>query len=206
MQRAPCPELSPVVALLWAHDHPDGHSEVRREATQLIQQNPGAGPALVTEHVLPAGLAHLVFRTSAGPGVTVFDSVDSPLGMQLPEAVIGGPRSRFYLKQSVRPARSVGVLLRPGGIRALWGMPAHAVAEQHVALADLWGAQGRELGEELLGMACPARRLVRLEEALLGQLRCRAALGQQAGVQPAVARALRGLSETARVEPWLQGL
>ncbi|MFN4118792.1 helix-turn-helix domain-containing protein [Acidovorax sp.] len=211
MQRAPCPELSPVVALLWAHDHPDvrgfdAHDHGHPEAAKLVQQNRGPGPAQVTEHVLPTGLAHLVFRTSAGPGATVFDSVDSSGGLQLPEAVIGGPRSRFYLKQSVAPARSVGVLLRAGGVRALWGLPAHAVAGQHVALADVWGEQGRELGEELLGMACPARRLARLEAALLEIWRCRAAAGGPSVMHPAVVRALRGLSDSARVEPWLQGL
>jgi len=212
MQRIPGPALSPFVALMWAHDEPGASLApavpAGREAPD--PSRPGAGGAVdagrapvVAEHVLPTGFTHMVFRRSAGEGVRVFDPRGSVAGSLLPSAVLGGPRTSFYLRHASAPVRSAGVLLRPGAVRALFGLPAHAVAQQHVALADLCGAQAAEWSEELLAIDCPAQRLARLELILLAYLG-----GRRQGdtVHPAVAQALRGLGNTARIGPFVQDM
>ena len=169
---------------------------------------------LVREHVLPTGHTHIVFRSPAGPGVQLLDGTGSAVsGTALPSAVVGGPRTRFYARQAGLALRSAGMLLRPGAVQRLLGVPAHAVAGQHVALADLWGEQALEMHEELMAIADPAQRLIRLEAILLDMLGTvatdplRGARPASSSLaHPAVLRAVRGLSEAGRVGPWVQDM
>lgn len=214
MQREPCPALVPFVALLWADDHPVDLSDAARFDDDQGDRQEKQG-ALVREHVLPTSFTHVVFRSAGGAGVRVLDRTDSPgAGTLLPGAVVGGSRSRFYARQASPATRSAGVLLRPGAARALLGVPAHAVAGQHVALADLWGGRAAETHDELMGIADPAQRLARLEGLLLEQLGAvggfdpaeRLAMVPQLPLHPAVLQALHGLAHGSRVSPWVQDM
>lgn len=222
MQREACPALAPFVALLWADDRAvipgdtAGAGHPRGPCDMPTGQRGPSSPrtAFVREHVLPTGFTHVVFRTACGEGVRVLDSTDSPgPGALLPHALVGGPRSRFYARQATPASRSAGVLLRPGAVRALLGIPAHAVAGQHVALADLWGGRAAEAHDELMSIADPALRLARLEGMLLAQLGAgltgsvaRPAVALSPAVHPAVLQAVRGLSDASRVSPWVQDM
>lgn len=173
IQRLPIPALRPFVALLWADDAP------------------AAGPA-TREHVLPTGLMHLVFREAADDA-RLFDSDDDLVGHALPDAVVGGARDGYYVRQAGRPWRSAGVVLRPGAATLLLGVPAGELAQRHTALADLWGARAEAMRAELLACADPQRRLDRLEDMLIARLpRVRA-------MHPAVAQALDRLPSSPSV-------
>jgi hypothetical protein len=86
---------------------------------------PGRGPAL---RVLPDAAVDLVF---AGDHVAV-----------------AGPDTHACIEQ-LPPGRIIGVQLHPAAVPAVLGVPASALRDQRVPLAELWGATGRDLAEEL---------------------------------------------------------
>lgn len=172
-RRPASPALRPFVELLWAQDCAPGDA---------------AGAPAVRERVLPTGMLHLVFR-SPESAVRVFDGPGDSLGRRLPHAVIGGPRSRFYLREAAAAERSVGVLLRPGGAQLLFGGAAAELAGRHLGLEDLWGAAAADAGDALLSCADPWQRMALLEQLLLARL------PRVRGMHPAVASALAALPQ-----------
>lgn len=60
----------------------------------------------------------------------------------------------------------VQLVISPAGARALFGMPASAMAETVVELDELWGGDARELLDRLHGTASWATRLAALDEVL----------------------------------------
>lgn len=151
-------------------------------------------PASVTrrEHVLPTGAMHLVFRLS-GPPLRLFRDGEDNFGEALGYAIVGGARSAFYARDVSVPARSVGAQLLPGAASALFGVPADALAGQHTPLDALWGREAALALEQLHAAAMPMRQLAVLETLLLAKLSAAPA------VHPAVAQALHGLENAAKV-------
>ena len=97
LKRAPRPVLRPFVDTIWAIDEKDA-----------------AGPGISgREHVLPTGLMHLVVRVSADPLRLFKDSADAS-GETIGNALIGGARASFYIREASTPVCSVGAQLRPG--------------------------------------------------------------------------------------------
>ncbi|MDM0073870.1 AraC family transcriptional regulator [Variovorax sp. J2P1-59] len=177
--RAPGPSLRPFVRTMWAAD------------PGAVGQD--AGRVSVREHVLPTGDMHLVFRLS-GPPLRLFaDGADS-VGYTVGFAIVGGARSAFYARDVSVAARSVGVQLRPGAARALFGVPADELAERHTPLDALWGAQASEALERLHAASSPGARLTLLEVLLNERLR-----PLPRAMHPAVAQALLGLGRGAAV-------
>lgn len=97
------------------------------------------------EYVLPTGCAHLVIRLNDAP----LHIVDSDDMQALGPSMVGGVRSRFYLRQMAAPSCSVGALLHPGATLALFGVPADAFAERHAPLAAVWGNEADALHARL---------------------------------------------------------
>lgn len=167
MKRPPSPVLRPFVALLWS---------------QPGTSQPGSIPA-GWEHVLPTGMMHLAIRLG-GPPLRLLDPDGAVL--EPGPAVVGGARDGYYAKEIAAGAPSVGVQLRPGAARALFGASASELAGRHVALDDLLGTDAARLRERLLGEPAPQRRLDMLEAFLAGRL------SRARGLHPAVAEALAG--------------
>jgi AraC-like DNA-binding protein len=143
------------------------------------------------ERVVPTGKLHLVVRDGA------------PLrlaggGAALGAAIVGGPRATAYDKDVSAPSSSVGVVLGLGVARALFGVPADALAEQHVALDDLVGtSEAARLRDRVLSPHEPSARLAALE----AWLEARVVASGEALVDARVARGLARLaaSPTATV-------
>jgi len=152
-------------------------------------------PHALREHVLPTGEMHLVFRL-AGPALRVFDGAADQLGRVLAEPVVGGPRSAYYAKESGAPVVTVGVQLRAGAARALFGVSAAELAERHTVLSDLWGAGGRSALDQVASQADPHASLRVLETMLARRLALQAA----PAVHRAVARLLAQAGEPARID------
>jgi AraC-like DNA-binding protein len=57
--------------------------------------------------------------------------------------------------EELPPGRIIGVQLHPAAVPAVLGVPASALRDQRVPLAELWGHTGRDLAEELAGMTAP---------------------------------------------------
>ena len=162
MQRLPMPVLRPFVATLWATS---GHAHASRR-----------------EHVLPTGLMHLAIRLGDTP--LQLPDADTGVVEVVGHAVVGGARDHYYRKHARTPSPTVGAQLRPGAARALFGVPADALAHRHVALAALLGDGVAALRERLLQEPLPQRRIDLLETFLA------TFLPRARGLHPAVAESL----------------
>lgn len=124
------PELRPYADQTW-------HSDAR-------------GP-LGMERVLPTGSMHFVLRLSEEPLRLIVDGATTPVG----HAIVGGARSVFYARQIGGAARSVGVMLKPGVARALFGASAAELAERHTPLELLWGSAAQSLLDRVASSPTP---------------------------------------------------
>ncbi|MGE0347759.1 helix-turn-helix domain-containing protein [Hydrogenophaga sp.] len=168
LQRLPTPALRPFVVRLWASD------ERVAQASDAAQ---------VREHMLPTGAMHLVFRLTDSP-LLIADRSGGAHVQALGPVMVGGARSRFYMRESRAPSCSVGAMLHPGTSLGLFGVTADELAQQHTPLDLLWGASALELHERLLEARGPEARLLVFESALLARL------PRVHGLHPAIAGAL----------------
>ncbi len=180
--RLPVPALRPFVSLVWASD---GVPAARYAQPRY-------------EHALPGGAMHLVFRLTDDP-LRILDGGSNAQPQAMPNlqatpnlqalagAMIGGVRSRYYLREMAAPSCSVGAVLRPGAAALLFGAPADEFAERHTPLDALWGSAAASLREQLLDAAHAEARLALLEAALLARL------PRVLGMHPAIAAVLADL-------------
>jgi AraC-like DNA-binding protein len=144
------------------------------------------------ERVLPGGGIHIALRLGDCP-IQIFDDIDDPRGQTFGYAVIGGPRSAFYIRDISRPISTVGAQIDSVAARFVFGMPARELADRHARLDDIWGSSVDSLRQQMTEVKSLELRLRILEEALLTHLR---------GVRPlhpAVVHALRRLSTASNV-------
>jgi AraC-like DNA-binding protein len=153
MTRSPIPVLRPFVALVWASDSPVA----------------GMYAQPVREHVLPTGSMHLVFRLTDYP-LRILGPDASARPQPVGSSMIGGVRSRFYVRELAAPSCSVGAVLRPGAAALLFGVSADHLAERHTPLEDVWGASADRLREQLLEARTAEEKLAILEAALAARL------------------------------------
>lgn len=168
------PAVGAFAELLWADDGP---------------APAGAAPR---ERVLPNGAAHLVIRL--GSPLRVFTGADDPEGRVVGRALIGGPRARSYVR-ALDGAGSVGAMLRPGALRALFGVDAADLADRHTDLRDVCGPWAAELEERLQLAPTAAARLSVLEGMLARRL------APAPPPHPAVRQALSRLRSGEAVTP-----
>ena len=173
LQREPPPVLRPFVSALWASESAAG------------------GPAF-RERVLPTGRMHLVFRSSPCP-LRVLDGLQDFHGSTFGHAVLGGARAGSYLREAAPDGASVGAELRAGACIALFGAPADALAEQHTALEDLWGAEAMRACDRIFSAPDAARQLDVFAAILAARL------PRVHGLHPAVAAALAVFRESQDV-------
>ena len=147
------PTLRPFVSALWCS----------------VASGPvrGAQGEIAQETMLPSGATHVVFRLGDEPLWIAESANDRP--QRLDGGLIGGARSRFYVRASAALSSSVGAVLKPGAVRTLFGVPAQQLAGRHTALADVWGGGSGRLHERLLLATTAADRLDLLEAELLAR-------------------------------------
>jgi AraC-like DNA-binding protein len=152
IKRLPIPALRPFVALVWVSDN--SVAELYGQPTR--------------EHVLPSGMMHLVSRLTDCP-LRILCSQDDSRVQPVGSSIVGGIRSRFYIRELSAPSCSVGAVLRPGAAGLLFGATADELAERHTPLEDLWDASARSVRERLLE-ADNVYRLAILESTLAARL------------------------------------
>ncbi|MBT2321475.1 AraC family transcriptional regulator [Variovorax paradoxus] len=175
LTRAPGPWLRPYVRTMWAMEPAAASSQALRE------------------HVLPTGDMHLVFRLS-GPPLRLFAGAADDTGYTVGHAIVGGARSAFYARDVSIATRSVGAQLRPGAARALFGLPADALAERHTPLDALWGPAAAHALERVHAAGSLDAQLD-VFEALLSERLQRPPLA----MHPAIAQALGRLGGGAPI-------
>ena len=145
----PAPPLGDFVGLFWLY-------EGYRQAYEL-------------ERCLPTGTTELVINLREDR-VRIYDRRDVRRFQTLPGALVCGTHSEFFVIDTAQQFAVLGVHFKPGGAFPFFKLPAGEVRNQHVALADLWGARAGELRERLLAAATPAAKFEVLERVLLAQL------------------------------------
>ena len=169
----PSPLLAPFVGRLWLSGSAPGWPAAR-------------------EHILPTGQMHLVFRLE-GPGLRVFQDGADLVGQRYPGPVIGGARSRFYIKEAGVAVVTIGAELLPGAAQALFGVSAEDLAGGHTSLSALWGAHSDSVLNQLAEAGEADAQL-----ALLDKLLC-ARLPSLRGLHPRVAHSLTQFRLDARI-------
>jgi AraC-like DNA-binding protein len=98
--------------------------------------------------------------------------IEDPAGrsFELPGAMVSGAYGAPFVVDTRAHRAIVGVHFRPGGARALLGLPPGEIGERHLPLAALWGAAAGELRERLCAAATAAARFAILECVLLARL------------------------------------
>lgn len=181
LRRAPRTELSAFASDLWA--------------------GAGGAPLADRERVVPTGNMHLVVRLSV-PELRTFRDASDERGEIIKGPIVGGPRGGAYHRDISRPSDSVGVMLRPGAARALFGVTARELSEQHLSLSDLWGSRADVLLDELSALHTPELRLARFEALLMDELIQREARAPDRRVLFAAER----LGQGARVDELAEAL
>lgn len=177
IRRAPAASLRPLVRWLWSSD-PDAGA-IRLPSAR--------------EHVLPTGTTHLVVRLS-GQALRLYDAPGAVDARTVGDAIIGGARSAYYVRDVSIPGASVGALLRPGAASALLGVPERALAGQHTPLECVIGeAATNELREQVSAESSGAGRLAAFEQWLV-----RRAQDQSPTLHPCVAPVLPLLYQSSR--------
>lgn len=148
-QHIPAPPLGDFVDLFWLYE--------------------GYRQSHALEHCLPTGTTELVINLREDR-VRIYDRQDVRRFQTLPGALMCGTHSEFFVIDTEEQFAVMGVHFKPGGAFPFFKLPAGEVRNQHVALADLWGARTGELRERLLAAPTPEAKFHVLETILLAQL------------------------------------
>lgn len=178
---------------LWAIAPPATPYASRTSASRT-----GAEAAAKLERVVPTGAMHVVVRLSPEPLVLFSDEHgehdERGKGARVVgHSLVGGARSKFYLRSIDTPSWSVGAQLTCGAGPLLFGCSSGELAEAHTPLDDLWAHDAVLLRERLSEEPSLERQIDRLEEVLLSKLR-----GAR-HVDPVVADAVVRFTDQARV-------
>lgn len=161
--RGPGAALRPVVRLVWA-------SEPGQAAGPEVGAPNVPQASLSWERMLPSGLAHVVLRLT-GPPLYLLSASGAGPAQVIRSGIVGGPRTRAYIKQVAEGAETVGAELTAGATLALLGVPGRQLAEQHAPLDDLLGPVTESWCDELAGLPTGRARAQRFEALLLSRLR-----------------------------------
>lgn len=149
--RKPGMRLAPYVALIWASNGMTSAVEKRA----------------LRERVLPTGGVHLAFRLDRSPLRLITPDASGAPGrpVDIAPCVVGGARCAPYIKDTSHRPPTIGMLLRPGAARLLFGVPAHELAGAHTDIGLLWPhIDLRALCEELAEISDLSRRLAVFED------------------------------------------
>jgi AraC-like DNA-binding protein len=133
------------------------------------------------ERVLPDGAVRLIFDLGDAPSTEA--------GLSARVRVAGASTSPVVLRLSGR-MEGLSVALQPGAAAALLGLPAGELEGLAVPLADIWGADGRRLAQEIARAPNENRRATLVMDALRAR-----ALAADASKHRAAARAARLVGE-----------
>ncbi len=130
----------------------------------------GYAPAHTFERLMPDGSAELVVNLAENRS-SIYDPQDHTRAHTFPGAIVSGPRSQYFVIDTVEQCSTLGIHFRPGGLFPFFGMPSSELHDRHVGLDALWGSFAAELRERLLEAPTVDARLRTLQEALLSRAR-----------------------------------
>lgn len=172
------PETTVPAGTMREHGVP---AALREQVVNLIgyEEHLPAG-MVISERVLPDGALRLIFDLGSGT------------------ARVAGPSSRPVLLSLHGQLRGLSVTLRPGAALALFGLPAHELAEQVIAWDDLVGAGHRGLPTRLHEAGGEAEQAGILWPALRAMTRDRDGLEARGAARAAALLRPRGNAQSVR--------
>lgn len=84
--------------------------------------------------------------------------------------MVSGCYGKYFVIDTRAHASLLDVHFKPGGGRAIWGLPLGEISDQHVDLGVLWGPAARRLRERLGHAASLAEQFKILEAELVSRL------------------------------------
>jgi AraC-like DNA-binding protein len=144
---APSPPLAGLVDYFWSLSDAPSHSK---------------------ERVIPSGTIELVVNLHDDEGRLYKRASNGEECARLRGAVVAGAYTGPFAVETKTHTSIVGVHFKPGGAAELLGIPAGALANEHVELEALWGHRAVELRDRLCAAAQSAQRFRILEQALIG--------------------------------------
>lgn len=138
-------------------------------------------------------MAHFVLRLD-GSSIRIFDGPGDPKGTAVGSSVIGGAYAAPYHKEFDATSPSVGMVLRPGGLKLISGAPANAFSGTHTTLDAVWQHSTiAEIVDRMGDARTLDLRLDAMEQFLLLRL------PSVRAVLPEIAHALKGFTVGAKI-------
>lgn len=125
-----------------------------------------APPALALREVLSCRWAHVVPAEQPRHVRLVVPDACLDVVWDGERLVVAGPDTGPWLADCRPGASTLGVRFRPGAAPPLLGVPASALRDADVALAELWNGEGQRLDEEVAAAASDGARLDAIERAI----------------------------------------
>jgi AraC-like DNA-binding protein len=127
-----------------------------------------------TERALPNARFQLGISLEEGPISALSDPIRN--GSEIAPSLVLGIRSRFSFIDTAKLGSSIGVVFRPGGVRAFFDSTADAFCNKNVPLDLIWGSFAGSLTDQLRTAKTPPEKFRILERALLGRMKERTPL------------------------------
>lgn len=145
------------------------------------------------ERVLPSGALQIVFNLDHNK-LSVFCNPGDQQAHNFTGALLCGPQTQPCAIPTAQQTNLLGIAFAVGGAFPFLPLPADAVQNAHVDLADVWGAAAVELHDKVRSATSAQAQFRLLEQALL----CR--LHRPPVRHKAVAYALRSLQSSASIQ------
>ena len=129
----------------------------------------GFNPPHPKERILPHGTLEITINLTAQP-FRLYRTEDGTEPQVIHGPMAAGAQSRFFIIDTAQPMSLLAVWFKPGGAVPFFGATGHELLNTHLPLEALWGAQARDLFEQLLAANTPAERFRILEQVLLRRL------------------------------------
>jgi AraC-like DNA-binding protein len=170
VSRRPSPQLEPFVSQLWYFDGNDFASSRERR--------------------LPSTTLQLVINLH-DDSLRWWDGEALAREHELSGAAVSGVYVAPFAIATQEQRRVIGAVFRPGAAPALLGVPAHELADTHVELEALWGADARRQRRLLLDAESPGRVLETFDRVLCARI--------EGAIDPLIAFAVRALERGCSV-------
>jgi AraC-like DNA-binding protein len=159
------------------------------EAVEQLWAYEGYQPPHAYERIFPAGTVELIINLR-DERLDILNADDAPgEGWRRCRAgSFSGVQTRFNIITTRQQERLVGVHFRPGGLHALFGIPADKLEDEHASLEMLWGRRGLEVYERLLACADMSAAVDMLEAGLAEQM-----LLSRREIHPAISQAIAAI-------------
>ena len=126
----------------------------------------GYAPGHRMDRIVPSGTFELVINLREDE-FRIYDPRCPERCERHSGAMVSGAYSRPFLIDTAEDASVLGVHFHPGGAFPFLGVSAAELADGHIDLEQLWGADAAQLRERLCEATVPEERFVVMEQALL---------------------------------------